>query len=178
MNTGNIKLTCGYPGTDWNTLFVFQDCKDTDEVLHPWLQLVDGGSCVVSWHGELHVQAPTAGGDIGDEVLIDEVLVLPLQIDSFICHVGHSQLSWRRHWEWEKKKSQAKVIRSSQGSGNNDLPSFTFSQERFLRLISHAGNGEGMSHKLAAEERNAQLMETTDISRSQFLLSHLHTTSG
>lgn len=106
MNRGNIKLTCGYPGADWNTFLVFKDCKDTDEVLHPWLQLVDGGSCVVSWHGELHVQAPTAGGDIGDEILVDKVLMLPLQIDSFICHVGHSQLSWRRHWEWrgEKKK--------------------------------------------------------------------------
>lgn len=173
-NTGNIKLTCGYPGADWNALLVFKDCKDTDKVLHPRLQLMDGGSCVVSWHSELHVQAPTAGGDVGDEILVDEVLVLPLQIDSFIRHVGHSQLSWRRHWEWERgKKSQTEVIRSSQGSGDNDLPSFTFSQERFLRLISHAGNGEGMSHKLAAEERNARLMETTDISRSHGPISAL-----
>lgn len=73
----------------------------------------------------------------------------------------------------EKKKSQTEVIRSSQVSGNNDLPSFTFSQEQFLRLISHAGNEEGMSHRLAAEERNAQLMETTDISRSHGPISAL-----
>lgn len=78
------------------------------------------------------------------------------------------------HWERERgKKSQTEVIRSSQGSGDNDLPSFTFSQERFLRPISHAGNGEGMSHKLAAEERNARLMETTDISRSHGPISAL-----
>lgn len=110
MNTGNIKLTRGYPGADWNTLLVFKDGKDTDEVLHARLQLVDGGGCVVSWHSELHVQAPTAGGDVGDEVLVDEVLVLPLQIDGFIRHVGHSQLSWRGHWEWgRKKKVKAKL---------------------------------------------------------------------
>jgi len=55
MNTGNIKLTCCYPGTDWNTLLVFKDCKDTDKVFYTWLQFMNSGNCLVSWHGELHI---------------------------------------------------------------------------------------------------------------------------
>lgn len=55
MNTGNIKLTCCYPGTDWNALLVFKDCKDSDKVFYAWLQFMNSGSCLVSWHGELHI---------------------------------------------------------------------------------------------------------------------------
>lgn len=55
MNTGNVKLTCCYPGTDWNTLLVFQDCKDTDEVFYTWLQLMDSGNGLVPRHSELHI---------------------------------------------------------------------------------------------------------------------------
>lgn len=97
MNKGNIKLTRCYPRTDWNTPLVFKDCKDTDEVFYTRLQFMNSGCCLVSWHGELHVQAPTAGGDVGDEVLVDDILMLPFQIYRFICYVRHSQLSWRRH---------------------------------------------------------------------------------
>lgn len=51
--TRTCEHTCGYSGTDRNTLLVVEDGINIDEILDSWLQLRDGSRRTISRHAEV-----------------------------------------------------------------------------------------------------------------------------